>query len=150
MNGADQFHVGIVVDDLDASLVEMGDLFGYEWCALISVETPVELPSGATSLGLTFAYSRTTPRIEVIQSIPGTLWVPAPESGLHHLGYWSDDVAADADRLTSGGYVPEATGLRPDGEAIWAYHRRPGGPRIELVSRQLQPGLEQYWQSTLP
>jgi hypothetical protein len=140
--------VGIVVDDLDAALIEMTDLFGYEWCSLISVETPVVLRLGESSLGLTFAYSKNTPRVEVIQSIPGTLWVPAPESGLHHLGYWSDDVAADADRLTLQGYAREASGVRPDGEPVWAYHRRPGGPRIELVSRQLQAGLEQYWAST--
>jgi hypothetical protein len=36
----------------------MTDLFGYEWCSLISVETPVVLPDGETSLGLTFAYSK--------------------------------------------------------------------------------------------
>ncbi len=30
---------------------------------------------------------------------------------------------------------------------MWAYHRSPHGPRIELVSRGLQPGLEQYWSS---
>jgi hypothetical protein len=150
VRAADQFHVGIVVDDLDATLAEMADLLGYEWCPQISVETPVILPDGETSLGLKFAYSRTTPRVEVIQSIPGTLWIPAPQSGLHHLGYWSHDVAVDAERLTSQGYACEAAGLRPDGEQIWAYHRSPGGPRIELVSRQLQPGLEQYWESTAP
>ena len=148
MRADDQFHVGIVVDDLDAALIEMTDLFGYEWCSLISVETPVVLPDGEASLGLTFAYSKNEPRVEVIQSIPGTLWIPAPESGLHHLGFWSDDVGADADRLTRQGYAREASGLRPDGEPMWAYHRRPGGPRIELVSRQLQSGLEQYWAST--
>jgi catechol 2,3-dioxygenase-like lactoylglutathione lyase family enzyme len=148
MRADDQFHVGIVVDDLDAALIEMTDLFGYEWCSLISVETTVVLPSGETSLGLTFAYSTNIPRVEVIQSIPGTLWIPAPESGLHHLGFWSDDVAADADRLRFQDYQSEASGVRPDGEPMWAYHRRPGGPRIELVSRQLQAGLEQYWAST--
>jgi hypothetical protein len=141
--------VGIVAYDLEAALAEMTDLFGYEWCSLLSVETPVVLADGELSLGLTFAYSKSTPRIEVIQSIPGTLWVPAATSGVHHLGYWSDDVAADAERLTSRGYAAEATGLRPDGEAVWAYHRSASGPRIELVSRQLRAGLEQYWESTL-
>ena len=148
MRADDQFHVGIVVDDLDTALTEMTDLLGYEWCSLISVETPVVLVDGETSLGLTFAYSKDTPRVEVIQSIPGTLWIPAAESGLHHLGYWSDDVAADAHRLAFHGYEREASGVRPDGELMWTYHRTPGRPRIELVSRRLQAGLEQYWAST--
>jgi hypothetical protein len=145
VRATDQFHVGIVVDELDAALDELSDLFGYEWCSPISLETPVVLPEGETSVHLTFVYSQSMPRVEVIQSIPGTVWIPAPGSGLHHLGYWSDDVAADADLLTSRGYAREAAGVRPDGEPVWAYHRRPGRPRIELVSRQIQPGLEQYW-----
>jgi hypothetical protein len=148
VRAADHFHVGIVVDDLQAALVELTDLFGYEWCSLLSVETPVVLADEERMLGLTFAYSKSTPRIEVIQSIPGTLWIPAATSGVHHLGYWSDDVAADAERLMERGFAREATGIRA-GEPVWAYHRSAGGPRIELVSRQLQGGLEQYWESTL-
>ena len=89
MRGADQFHVGIVVDDLHAALAELTELFGYEWCAQTSGE--------------------------LIQSVPGTPWVPAPSSGLHHAGYWSDDTAADAALLVSRGYAEEARGLDADG-----------------------------------
>ena len=49
-------------------------------------------PSGDVELDLRFAYSATEPRLEIIRSVPGSLWVPAPGSGIHHLGYWSDDV----------------------------------------------------------
>jgi hypothetical protein len=45
------------------------------------------------------------------------------------------------------GYAAEATGVRPDGKPVWAYHRSARGPRIELVSRDLAAGLEQYWES---
>jgi hypothetical protein len=147
MNAGDHFHVGIVVDDFERALEELGILFDHEWCPTMSVSTPVVLPDGEATLDLVFAYSRTVPRVEVIQSMPGTLWVPVPASGIHHLGYWSDDVAADAKRLTARGYATEATGVRPDGTAIWAYHRSPTGPRIELVSRDIAAGLQQYWAS---
>jgi hypothetical protein len=147
VRGADQFHVGIVVDDLDAALAELSELFGYEWCAPVAVQTPVVLPETDIMLDLRFAYSATAPRVEVIQSVPGTPWVPAPSSGLHHAGYWSDDPAADAALLVSRGYAEEARGGHADGSPAWTYHRSPSGPRIELVSRELQPGLEQYWSS---
>jgi len=147
MKAADQFHVGIVVDDLDAALTDFAALFGHEWCPKLFVSTPVVLPDGEATLDLVFTYSKTEPRVEVIQSMPGTLWVPAEDSGIHHLGYWSDDVAADAARLTARGYAAEATGVRPDGTAVWAYHRSASGPRIEIVSRDIAPGLEQYWAS---
>jgi hypothetical protein len=149
VKAADQFHVGIVVDDLHAALTQLGELFGYEWCGMFDGPVPVTLPTGPIEIPLKFVYSRTAPRVEVIQSIPGTLWVPASGSGIHHLGYWSDDVARDAAALQRRGFAAEATGTRPDGTAVWAYHRSPTGPRIELVDRQLQSGMEQMWATTL-
>jgi hypothetical protein len=147
MKGDDQFHVGIVVDDLDAALAELSELFDYEWCPQMAVATPVRLPAGDIVLDLCFAYSATMPRVEVIRSVPGTPWVAAAGSGIHHVGYWSDDLAGDAARLVARGYEEEATGVRPDGAPVWSYHRSARGPRIELVSRDLQPGLTQYWAS---
>jgi hypothetical protein len=146
MQGAHQFHVGMVVDDLDAAMAELSELFGYTWCPPMAVQTPVRLPGADIMLDLRFAYSATTPRVEVIRSAPGTPWVPA-DSGLHHVGYWSDDLAADAASLVARGYAEEAAGVRPGGVAIWSYHHRAHGPRIELVSREIQPGLEAYWAS---
>ena len=140
MRATEQFHAGIVVEDLDATLDDLSELFGYEWCPEINIQTPVLLPTGEATLDLRFTYSATVPRLELIQSIPGTLWVPAPMSGVHHLGYWSDDVASDGALLTARGYAVEATGVRPDGTPVWAYHRSPDGPRIELVSHALEAG----------
>ena len=147
MRSADQFHFGIVVEDLDAALADLSALFGYQWCQLLSIRTPVRLPTGETTIDLRFTYSTTAPRVELIQSVPGTLWVPASGSHLHHVGYWSDDVTRDAGLLVERGYLAEATGVRPDGTPIWAYHRSPNGPRVELVSRTLRPSLEGYWGS---
>jgi len=145
MRASDQFHVGIVVDDLDTTLAELSELFGYEWCDEIAVQTPVRLPTGDTVLDQRFRYSKNEPRLEVIESIPGTLWVPAAGSGVHHLGYWSDDVARDSAELERRGIGREAAGILPDGGAHWAYHRGPDGPRIELVSTDLQGPLGHYW-----
>jgi hypothetical protein len=141
----DQFHVGIVVDDLDATLAQLSELFGYEWCGEIALPTPVVLPSGDIVVDQRFRYSRNEPRLEVIQSIPGTLWEPAAGSGIHHVGYWSDDVARDSAELDRSGAPREAAGVRPEGTPFWAYHRGASGPRIELVSTELQGPLGQYW-----
>jgi hypothetical protein len=132
VKGQDQFHVGIVVDDLEAALAEHTELFGYQWCDVISVPTQVTLPDGDHELEFTFAYSVTVPRLEMIRTMPGTLWEPAADSGIHHLGYWSDDVA---------------TGHRPDGEPYWSFHQSTSGPRLELVSSSVKEGLEGYWAS---
>jgi hypothetical protein len=147
VNGTDQFHIGIVVEDLDAALEELGGLFGYEWCPVFAIETPVALPEGEIMVDLRFVYSKTEPRIELIRAMPGTPWVPAKDSGIHHAGYWSDDMAVDGRSLDASGFVEEARGVLPDGTPTWAYYRSARGLRIELVSRQLQAGLEQYWTS---
>jgi len=86
MNGTDQFHIGIVVDDLDAALEDLGSLFGYEWCPVFAIETPVVLPEGEIMADLRFVYSRTAPRVELIRAMPGTPWIPAADSGIHHAG----------------------------------------------------------------
>lgn len=145
MKAADQFHVGIVVDDLDAALAQLSDLFGYEWCDEIAVSTPVALPTGDVVVDQRFSYSTNAPRLEIIQSIPDTLWMPAAGSGIHHVGYWSDDVARDSAALEERGLRREAAGTRPDGTIYWAYHRAASRPRIELVTTELRPTLEQYW-----
>jgi hypothetical protein len=145
VKAADQFHVGLVVDDLAAAAAELSAVFGYEWCAETGTAAQVTLPSGDTVLDLKNLYSTSTPRLELVQSIPGTLWEPAPGSGVHHLGYWSDDVAEDSAELARHGYETEAVGRRPDGTPYWAFHRGGTGPRVELVSRELQPLLEQFW-----
>ncbi len=110
MRAADQFHTGVVVDDLERALAELTALFGYEWCDEVHVEQPVHLPSGDTTVEFRFHYSRNAPRLEVIGHQPGTLWVPAAGSGIHHLGYWSDDVATDGASLERAGYAFEAAG----------------------------------------
>jgi hypothetical protein len=141
----DQFHTGVVVDDLGAALAEYSELFGYRWSDAFEGRIRVWLPGGEREVQLHFVYSRTVPRIEVIQSIEGTVWVPSAGSGIHHLGYWSDDVTADAARLERSGYIVEAVGRLPSGAAQWSYHWAPVGFRVELVDRALQPMLEGFW-----
>ncbi|WP_210588545.1 VOC family protein [Streptomyces sp. GESEQ-35] len=144
MKAADQFHVGLVVDDLSAAAAELSASFGYEWSAEMGAAVRVTLPAGDAVLDLRSVYSTTSPRLELVRSVPGSLWQPA-DSGVHHLGYWSDDVAADSAELARRGSALEALGKRPDSTPYWAFHRSGTGPRIELVSRELHPVLEQFW-----
>jgi Glyoxalase/Bleomycin resistance protein/Dioxygenase superfamily len=142
---ADQFHVGIVVDDLDAGLDELGALLGHDWGPEVDVEQRVRMPDGAATVRFRFRYSRSTPRLEVIQAQPGTVWAPAAGSGIHHLGWWSDDVIGDGERLEAAGYALEAAGEDEHGTRSWAYHRGPTGPRVELVSRELASAMTALW-----
>ncbi|MFE2681377.1 VOC family protein [Streptomyces mirabilis] len=90
-------------------------------------------------------FSTTTPRLEIVRRVPGTLWEPAAGGAVHHVGYWSDDVAADAAELERHGFVREAT-RKGAGGAPFAFLRSPAsGYRVELVSRVAQQSLERFW-----
>jgi hypothetical protein len=144
VKAADLYHVGIVTDDLDGLRDEMSDLLGYEWTAEVSNRTPVCLAGADTTVDLRLVYSRSTPRVELVQSVPGNaVWTPA--GGVHHLGYWTDDLAADRAELEERGFVAEALGQEPGGSPLWGYFSRAEGPRIELVSRAMQEYMEQSW-----
>src|SRR5829696_2488683 len=145
MQATEQFHVGVVVPDLDAELDRLTALFGYAWSDEVALTTPVRFPSGEEEVEIRFRYSRNAPRLELIQQRPGTLWMPVEGSGLHHLGYWSDDVAADGAGLRDAGYVVEAEGVDDAGTPTWAYFGARSGPRIELVSTTVRPFLEQLY-----
>ena len=64
---------------------------------------------------------------------------------LGELGYWSDDLEADSQRLTQADYVWEATYHNPDlaGPFGFTYHTLPAtGLRVELVDRGRKPAFD--------
>ena len=74
----------------------------------------------AFSLGGPFA-------VEVWQAIPGSPLDIPEGGGVHHIGYWVDDLAAEAKRLDALGYAGYATaGTTP------LLNRGPAGTFIEL------------------
>jgi hypothetical protein len=59
------------------------------------------------------------------------------------------DVESDLDSLEANGMRYEVKSYNPDGSGtlLWAYCKGATGPRIELVSRAMEPFIE-YWWST--
>jgi lactoylglutathione lyase len=142
------YHTGIVVDDLDATLDWFTKVAGYRWTDVVEVDQVAETPEGEVTIRMRMAYSGADPRLEIIRTVPGTIWVPA-DSGVHHVGYWSDDVESDLATLEANGMRYEVKSFNPDGSGalLWAYCKSSTGPRIELVSRAMEPFIE-YWWST--
>ncbi len=144
MKAEDLFHMGIVSDDPSATREQLTALLGYEWGPTIGGPTAVTLPSGEVTLEFACSYSISTPRLEVVNTIPGTFWEPVAGSGIHHLGYWSDDVGADTEDLVRGGYVVEAT-RSAGGAPFFAFLRGDNGVRMELVTRSAEPMMQPCW-----
>jgi hypothetical protein len=143
MKPADLYHVGIVVDDFDDTLAWFSATHGYRWCESVAVDQVVTTTAGEQTLPMRIVYSVDEPRIEILQTIPGTIWIPV-DSGLHHLGYWSDDVDADVAVLLATGMDLEASAPLSDGSTLFAYCNGPGRTRIELVNRVMEPMISEW------
>ncbi|MCW2935287.1 MAG: hypothetical protein JWM19_6249 [Actinomycetia bacterium] len=123
------WHIGIAVPDLDLGKKQLTDVFGLGWRPVRVRELTLTDAAGrqhdvachvAFSLGGPFA-------VEVWQAIPGTpLDVPA-SGGVHHIGYWVDDIAAEARRLDALGYPGFATA-----GTVPLLSRGPAGTIVEL------------------
>jgi hypothetical protein len=141
----DQYHVGNVVDDLDAAKVWYSTALGYHWCEEISVENVFVTSDKTINVPLRFTYSMEDPHIELIEAVPGTTFL-ASWPHAHHTGYWSSDLQADIDLLRATGAELEGQGYWPDGRGpIWAYLIPPVGCRIELVHDAARPSMEKWW-----
>ncbi|WP_197383388.1 VOC family protein [Mycolicibacterium mengxianglii] len=128
---ADLFHTGIVVADLDTALRDLTAVGGYRWTTPMTNTIAVRIGDQVRDVEFRMSYSVQAPHLELVQQIPGTLWMPSPGTAAHHLGYFVDDVAATSSRLDAAGFAFEA------GTEVFAYHNNPLGIRIELVQRGL-------------
>jgi catechol 2,3-dioxygenase-like lactoylglutathione lyase family enzyme len=142
------YHTGVVVDDLDATMAWFTKVAGYRWTDVVEVEQSGETPEGEVTIPMRMVYSGDDPRLELLQTVPGTVWTPA-DSGVHHLGYWSDDVESDLASLEANGMRCEVKSYNPDGSGalLWVYCKGATGPRIELVGSGMRPFIEYWWAS---
>jgi catechol 2,3-dioxygenase-like lactoylglutathione lyase family enzyme len=137
------FHTGIVVDDLDAAKEELGVQLGVTWHEG-GGEVLLVTADGAALTQTAYVLSKAGPHhIELVQSVPGTLYAPTPAARAHHLGYWTDDVRAASAALEAQG-LPLDTSMcfgSPEAPPICAYHRAGDGFFVELVSTKMRKVL---------
>ena len=129
MKAENLYHTGIVVDDLEATMEWLAKLAGYTWTDVVTVDQEAVTPEGDVTIPMKMVYSGADPRLELLQTVPGTVWTPA-DSGVHHLGYWSDDVESDLATLESNGMTLEVKSYNPDGSGtlLWAYAKGASWP----------------------
>jgi hypothetical protein len=144
----DYYHTGIVVPDLDAAMARLSALAGYQWINPLSYTLPFRTANGTRELSSTFVYSLQSPHVELIQQVPDSPWIAAPGNSVHHLGYFTDNLADTARMLEANGFTFEATAeVSPPDLALFAYYIDAFGTRIEIVDRALFPDFPAFLQS---
>ena len=132
----DLYHVGLIVDDIDAAAERLTAVNGYGWTKPVEATLTITTADGDYEVPFKFVYSLQAPHLELIQQVPGTIWAPVAGTAAHHLGYWVDDLAAAAAGLEQAGYRQEA---RPAGDEIAMRFVHLTGSVRALVAGQ--PGL---------
>jgi catechol 2,3-dioxygenase-like lactoylglutathione lyase family enzyme len=147
------FHTGIRVPDLDAAMAELGETLGLTWAESREVDAmPVWTPAtGMQSVPLRYVYSCEGPQhVELLESTPGSPWYGGDAPGVHHVGIWVDDVAAEVASVIERGWTVALAGAAPeDGCGSFAYVQPPNGTLVELVNDDILPMFEQWWAAGL-
>lgn len=139
------YHVGIVVPDLVVAQSRLTAQIDVAWGPVLEFGlTEVRDGSGRDfEVAIRFCYSVDAPHLELIEELPGSVWECNEYSNLHHIGFWSDDLAADSGRL-AGLQCPLQLCGRSGSEAPtqFAYHRDDLGIRVEVVDTALRSFME--------
>lgn len=143
------YHTGIRVADIEQAMTEMGETLGVTWATVQhnlaqKVWTPEK---GSHAAELTYVYSCEGPQhIELLMSPAGSVWHAGDNPGVHHLGVWVDDVAAETQRCVDAGWTIAAAAASPDdGYGAFTYVVPPSGPIIELVWSAIRPRFDSWW-----
>jgi hypothetical protein len=136
------YHTGIIVNNLDKAMPQMGNALGLRWAPPKASTAPLLCPDGVVEREVRFTYSLQGPHfVELLEQIN-----PAPYLNLtggryvHHLGYFTDDLPAAAAELERQGYRRELSGVPENGAITRAsFHYNPEAPGmwIELVSHEI-------------
>lgn len=151
MGVSEMYHVGIVVPDLDAGCARFTELLGITWGPVVARDVELQAEDGSDLIEMhRVCYSTAPPYIELMQELPGSTWVCNEFSNIHHIGFWSDALAADSLALSANACPLETSGRAGENAPIgYANHRDPLGVRIEYVDSAQRELLEAFLSGSL-
>jgi Glyoxalase/Bleomycin resistance protein/Dioxygenase superfamily len=142
---SNHYHVGIVVHDIHAARARLSALLGTTWGPLLQFDGTEYRDDAGTDLELptTLCYSVGDPCLELIEELPGSVWVRNDHSNLHHIGFWSDGFVDDSVALSTGGCPLQLCGRAGQAAPVsFAYHRDDTlGVRVELVDASMRDAM---------
>lgn len=131
------YHLCFVVQDIDRAISDLARALGLTWSPIRDGRL------GEWDYRIVFS-SEGPPFFEVIQGPAGSPWEATAGSRFDHIGYWSNDVHADKNRLGQRG-APVEFDACPYGRSF-TYHRLDNlGLRVELVDASVQQAFIDVW-----
>ena len=140
MEAAKFWHIGVVVEQLEAAMEELSRGLGMEWTD-VREHTMMGCP-------LRTAFSTNgPPYLELIEGPEGTEWDSTLGSRIHHLTYWTDDLSEERRRLEDAGF-PVVVDGQARGMPVNYHAFERAGMRIEAfdtaAKSRLPAGLQDW------
>ncbi|MFN0096019.1 MAG: VOC family protein [Dehalococcoidia bacterium] len=137
------FHIGIIVPDMSRGMSDIARRFGCEFPDPRQANVTVRYRGTESQVAVKFAYSiQGPPYIELIESVPGTVWEAPSGSRIHHLGVFCDNIEDEIAKLQKDGFQYEAASLGPDGSMQGAqYINSETLVRLELIRGETREGF---------
>jgi len=138
LHPAQLFHIGVVCEDLDAAMDEMGRSLGLTWKGGRPTRMDLCIFGEPRTVEMRIAHSvQGPPHVELIESIPDSPWAAPTGLGVHHLCYWSDEPR----RLIASLEAAGATRALGRADAASGYFKLPGGAYIEVLDPETHARL---------
>ena len=136
------YHVGIATRRLEDAMEALGATFGCGWTDVREGAEPgLATPSGPVDWSTRVAHSLPGPlRFELLEGTPGSVWDTDAVAVLHHVAFWSEDFGRDVALVQQAGWAIELTFYDEGQPYSFAYLRKAGAPRVELVDAARRPG----------
>lgn len=148
---SDLFEVGLIVPNLEDAIGLFHTVFGYAFSPIVEGVLPTREGNEDSNPPMRLCVSRTWPQIELLEVAAGTHLTPPAGTGLHHLGYYVDDLVGESKRLADAGIPCVRGGVAGDVfPAGWIYHRMSDGTIIEIVDRDTAPMRQALMEGEVP
>lgn len=136
------YHTGIIVDDLNRAMASWGEALGLHWAPPRTSTVPLRCPDGVVGREVRFTYSLQGPHyIELLEQVDPSPYLNVTGGRhVHHLGYFTNDLARAAQDLEAKGFRMELSGVADDGgvaRATFHYSEQSPSMWIELVSHEI-------------
>lgn len=137
------FHIGIIVPDMSRGMADIARRFGCEFPDPRQANVTVRYRGVESQVPVKFAYSmQGPPYIELIESVPGTVWEAPSGSRIHHLGVFCNNLEEEIAKLEKEGFHYEAASLGPDKSLQGAqYINSETLVRLELIRGETRDGF---------
>ena len=138
-------HIGIVVSDLDGAMKELSSQLALTWAPIRHGERIVRHLGRLVTTDLRLTYSiEGPPHLELIGEARGTPWEPTG-GGIHHTGFWVQDLRGTGLELARAGMRLEATYDAEDGGLLgFAYFTDANGFRVEILDDSRRKSFDDW------